>query len=77
MFVKRLFLLKDIDSDTRIKILLTFAVIFVYRAMPGAGPGIQWWQIERQNQLWHRMWNLLMVTLELRRRNNFGLFHRC
>jgi len=39
-------LLKDIEPKTRNFIVKTAIVIFVYRAMPSVGPGLQWWEID-------------------------------
>jgi len=39
-------ILKDIDEKTRNFIVKTAIVIFVYRAMPSVGPGLQWWEID-------------------------------
>jgi len=38
--------LKDIDELTRKFIIKTAIIIFVYRAMPSVGPGLQWWEID-------------------------------
>ena len=38
--------LKDIDSKTKNFIIKTAIVIFIYRAMPSVGPGLQWWEID-------------------------------
>jgi len=39
-------ILKDIEEKTRKFIIKTAIVIFVYRAMPSVGPGLQWWEID-------------------------------
>jgi hypothetical protein len=39
-------LLKDIESKTKSFIIKTAVIIFVYRAMPSVGPGLQWWEID-------------------------------
>ncbi len=39
-------ILKDIEKKTREFIIKTAVVIFVYRAMPSVGPGLQWWEID-------------------------------
>lgn len=39
-------ILKDIEEKTRNFIIKTAIVIFVYRAMPSVGPGLQWWEID-------------------------------
>ena len=39
-------ILKDINEKTRNFIIKTAIVIFVYRAMPSVGPGLQWWEID-------------------------------
>jgi len=39
-------LLKDIDPKTKSFIIKTAIIIFVYRAMPSIGPGMQWWEID-------------------------------
>ena len=38
--------LKDIDEKIKKFIIKTAIVIFVYRAMPSVGPGLQWWEID-------------------------------
>jgi len=38
--------LKDVEEKTRKFIIKTAIVIFVYRAMPSVGPGLQWWEID-------------------------------
>jgi hypothetical protein len=38
--------LKDIDEIKRKFIIKTAIVIFIYRAMPSVGPGLQWWEID-------------------------------
>ena len=38
--------LKDVEPKTRSFIVKTAIVIFVYRAMPSIGPGLQWWEID-------------------------------
>ena len=40
-------LLADLDPDRRSAILSIAIIIFVFRAMPGAGAGAGWWQMER------------------------------
>ncbi|MFN3234112.1 MAG: hypothetical protein ACE365_01705 [Gammaproteobacteria bacterium] len=39
-------ILGDVDHDTLKKILFAALVIFIYRAMPPVGPGLQWWEID-------------------------------
>ncbi len=39
-------ILKDIDKKIKNFIIKTAIVIFVYRAMPSVGPGLQWWEID-------------------------------
>ncbi len=39
-------ILKDIDQKTKNFIIKTAVVIFVYRAMPSVGPGLNWWEID-------------------------------
>jgi len=39
-------ILKDINPQTRKFIIKTAIVIFVYRAMPSVGPGLNWWEID-------------------------------
>jgi hypothetical protein len=39
-------ILKDVDEKVRKFIVKTAIVIFVYRAMPSVGPGLQWWEID-------------------------------
>ena len=39
-------LIEDLDADTIKHIKMAMIVIFVYRAMPSAGPGLSWWQID-------------------------------
>ncbi len=38
--------LKDVNEQIRKFIVKTAIVIFVYRAMPSVGPGLQWWEID-------------------------------
>jgi hypothetical protein len=38
--------LKDVSPQTRSFIVKTAIVIFIYRAMPSVGPGLQWWEID-------------------------------
>ncbi|WP_236619992.1 hypothetical protein [Lebetimonas sp. JS138] len=38
--------LKDINEIKRKFIIKTAIVIFIYRAMPSVGPGLQWWEID-------------------------------
>ncbi|MEO1941907.1 MAG: hypothetical protein ABGW77_03340, partial [Campylobacterales bacterium] len=38
--------LADIPPETRSFIIKTAIVIFIYRAMPSVGPGLQWWEID-------------------------------
>jgi hypothetical protein len=40
-------LLADLDPKRRRAIVSIAAIIFVFRAMPGAGAGASWWQMER------------------------------
>lgn len=37
---------KDVDPATKRLILFAIIVIFVFRAVPGAGVGVQWWMID-------------------------------
>ncbi|RUM57884.1 MAG: hypothetical protein DSY40_00395 [Nautilia sp.] len=39
-------LIDDLDYETKRKIIVATIVIFVYRAMPGVGPGVTWWEID-------------------------------
>ena len=39
-------IIDDLDDDTIRHIKMAMIIIFVYRAMPSVGPGIQWWQID-------------------------------
>ncbi len=39
-------LLKDIESKTKSFIIKSAIIIFVYRAMPSVGPGLNWWEID-------------------------------
>jgi hypothetical protein len=39
-------LTRELDPDARATLVGTAVVIFVYRAMPGAGPGASWWMID-------------------------------
>ncbi len=39
-------LLQEISPGGRKTLVATAILIFVYRAMPGVGPGIEWWQID-------------------------------
>jgi len=36
----------ELDSETKRKIIIATIVIFTYRAMPGIGPGVTWWEID-------------------------------
>ena len=36
----------ELPKETQRQILLAAVIIFVFRAMPGVGPGNQWWQID-------------------------------
>jgi len=36
----------DLEEDTIHHIKMAMIIIFVYRAMPSVGPGVQWWQID-------------------------------
>jgi len=38
--------IQDLDDETKRKIIIATIVIFVYRAMPGVGPGVTWWEID-------------------------------
>ena len=40
-------LLADLDPERRRAIVSIAVIIFVFRAMPGAGAGASWWQMER------------------------------
>ncbi len=39
-------IIDDLDKDTVHQIKMAMIIIFVYRAMPSVGPGVQWWQID-------------------------------
>jgi len=39
-------IIDDLDKDTIHHIKMAMIIIFVYRAMPSVGPGVQWWQID-------------------------------
>jgi len=39
-------IISDLDKDTIHHIKMAMIIIFVYRAMPSVGPGVQWWQID-------------------------------
>ncbi len=39
-------ILKDVKENIRKFIIKTVVIIFVYRAMPSVGPGLQWWEID-------------------------------
>lgn len=39
-------IVSELSASTRRHILFAAIVIFVFRAMPGVGPGNQWWQID-------------------------------
>ncbi|MGB8436607.1 MAG: hypothetical protein WCE38_20355 [Burkholderiales bacterium] len=39
-------LMRELDPDARRLLLGTAIIIFVYRAMPGPGPGATWWMID-------------------------------
>ena len=40
-------LLGELDADSRATLVGTAVVIFVFRAMPGPGPGSTWWMIDQ------------------------------
>ncbi|MDD5405450.1 MAG: hypothetical protein PHE73_00755 [Sulfurovaceae bacterium] len=40
------YLIKDLDADSKRHIQMAMLIIFVYRAMPNVGPGLQWWEID-------------------------------
>jgi len=37
---------QDVTKQTKRRIAIAAIVIFIFRAMPGVGPGLQWWQID-------------------------------
>ena len=39
-------IIKDVDEKIRKFIVKTAIIIFVYRAMPSVGPGLNWWEID-------------------------------
>ena len=39
-------IISDLDKETQRKIVIATIVIFTYRAMPGVGPGVTWWEID-------------------------------
>jgi len=39
-------IISDLDKETVHHIKMAMIIIFVYRAMPSVGPGVQWWQID-------------------------------
>lgn len=39
-------LIEDLDTETIRHIKMAMVVIFVYRAMPSVGAGVQWWEID-------------------------------
>ena len=39
-------LARELDADARATLIGTAIVIFVYRAVPGPGPGVTWWMID-------------------------------
>jgi len=39
-------IINDLDKETIHHIKMAMIIIFVYRAMPSVGPGVQWWQID-------------------------------
>ena len=39
-------IIKDVDEKIRKFIVRTAIIIFVYRAMPSVGPGLNWWEID-------------------------------
>lgn len=39
-------IVRNLDPETQKVIVLTVIVIFVFRAMPGVGAGVQWWMID-------------------------------
>ena len=38
--------ISELDANTKRKIVIATIVIFTYRAMPGVGPGVTWWEID-------------------------------
>jgi len=39
-------IINDLNKETQRKIIIATIVIFTYRAMPGVGPGVTWWEID-------------------------------
>ncbi len=39
-------LMKELEPDARTALLGTAIIIFVFRALPGPGPGVTWWEID-------------------------------
>ena len=39
-------LIKELPEELRLTIVGTAVIIFVFRAMPGPGPGLTWFEID-------------------------------
>ncbi len=64
-------LMRELEPDARRLLLGTAIIIFVYRAMPGPGPGATWWMIDvlHFDQQFLAELSLIASTLTL-----FGMF---
>ncbi len=64
-------LMRELEADARQLLLGTAIIIFVYRAMPGPGPGATWWMIDVLgfDQQFLAKLSLIASTLTL-----FGMF---
>ena len=60
-------LLRELEPSARHTLIGTALLIFVYRALPGAGPGLGWWQIDVLNfdQRFISVLSLISTTLTL------------
>ena len=60
-------LIKEIPEDTRFMIIGTAIIIFVFRAMPGPGPGLGWFEIDKLgfNEQFFSILSLLASILTL------------
>lgn len=39
-------LVRELEPDARLTLIGTAVIIFVFRALPGVGPGVSWWMID-------------------------------
>ncbi|MBM3395224.1 MAG: folate/biopterin family MFS transporter, partial [Betaproteobacteria bacterium] len=64
-------LLRELDTTARNTLIGTAFLIFVYRALPGVGPGASWWQIDvlKFDEQFFSVLSLISTTLTL-----IGLF---